>query len=280
MGQVACMSFQPPLEDGAVDIIFKAQRGLKYDDAELSKRSGVSVETIDSFRKSSRADESILRALSETLELNATAVLAIARATYSPEPIRVIEGLRAFNTPFDDMTVNSYLLWDPETLDAAFFDTGSDGQGMLDAASERGLAVKTIFLTHTHTDHIYDLDRLIEKTGAKAWVGDREPLTGADTFAAGRKFSIGWLKVETRLTCGHSKGGITYVIKGLSQPVAIVGDAVFAGSMGGGMVSFEDALRTNRSEIMTLPNNTILCPGHGPMTTVAEQRVFNPFLAV
>ena len=70
------------------------------------------------------------------------------------------------------------------------------------------------------------------------------------------------------------------MIKGLSQPVAIVGDAVFAGSMGGGMVSFEDALRTNRSEIMTLPNNTILCPGHGPMTTVAEQRVFNPFLAV
>jgi glyoxylase-like metal-dependent hydrolase (beta-lactamase superfamily II) len=72
-------------------------------------------------------------------------------------------------------------------------------------------------------------------------------------------------------------GGITYVIKGLDEPVAIVGDAVFAGSMGGGMVSYQDALQTNREKIMSLPDETVLCPGHGPMTTVGEEKNHNPF---
>ena len=59
--------------------------------------------------------------------------------------------------------------------------------------------------------------------------------------------------------------------------MAVVGDAMFAGSMGGGGVSYADALGTNRAEILTLPDETILCPGHGPLTTVGEQKVHNPF---
>ena len=72
-------------------------------------------------------------------------------------------------------------------------------------------------------------------------------------------------------THGHSIGGLTYVIDGLEKPVAVVGD-IFAGSMGGGMVSYEDALNTNREKIMTLLEDTILCPGHGPLTTIAEEK--------
>ena len=70
---------------------------------------------------------------------------------------------------------------------------------------------------------------------------------------------------------------MTYVIDGLDRPVAIVGDAIFAGSMGGGMISYEDALRTNREKIMTLPDDTVLCSGHGPLTTVGEEKKNNPF---
>ncbi len=110
-----------------------------------------------------------------------------------------------------------------------------------------------------------------------AVTGTREPLEGAETFDAGRRFSIGNLRVETRLTWGHSKGGVTYVVTGLEKPVAVVGDAVFAGSMGGGAVSYEAALQTNRAQILTLPDDTILCPGHGPLTTVGEQKKHNPF---
>ena len=87
----------------------------------------------------------------------------------------------------------------------------------------------------------------------------------------------GRLSLQALHTHGHSVGGVTYIIEGLEQPVAIVGDALFAGSMGGGMVSYQDALRTNREKIMTLHGNTIICPGHGPNTTVKEEKAHNPF---
>ena len=67
------------------------------------------------------------------------------------------------------------------------------------------------------------------------------------------------------------------MVDGLSQPVAVVGDALFAGSMGGGMVSFPDALRNNQEKLMTLPDDTIVCPGHGPISTISEEKAANPF---
>jgi glyoxylase-like metal-dependent hydrolase (beta-lactamase superfamily II) len=56
-----------------------------------------------------------------------------------------------------------------------------------------------------------------------------------------------------------------------------VGDALFAGSMGGGMVSWEQALRTNRAQLFSLPDDTIVVPGHGPLTTIGEEKAHNPF---
>ena len=72
---------------------------------------------------------------------------------------------------------------------------------------------------------------------------------------------------------------MTFVITGLASPVAIVGDSIFAGSMGGGNVSYEDAVQNNLQKILTLPNETVLCPGHGPMTTVREEKEHNAFFA-
>ena len=69
------------------------------------------------------------------------------------------------------------------------------------------------------------------------------------------------------------------MIGGLAQPVAVVGDALFAGSMGGPNTSYGDCLRTNREEILSLPSETILCPGHGPLTKVALELKNNPFFA-
>ena len=71
--------------------------------------------------------------------------------------------------------------------------------------------------------------------------------------------------------------GITYLIEGMTSPIAVVGDAIFAGSMGGGMVSYTEALQNNREKILTLPDNTVLCPGHGPLTTVGQEKEHNPF---
>lgn len=268
---------QIPLEDYFNDIVGKAMRGLKMDPAAIAARSGVSTEQVEALRNGTW-DPVVAQQVAPILGLSVTALVGSGEQTYRPAPVEVA-GLAQFNTPFEDMTVNSYVAWDETTREAIAFDTGADCTEMLELLRDRHLTLSAILLTHTHGDHIYDLDRLKEKTGAPAFVGDREPIEGAQTFVVGREFHAGKLKVTTRLTWGHSVGGITYVVEGLERPVAIVGDAVFAGSMGGGGVSYTDALATNRSEIMTLPEDTIICPGHGPMTTVGEEATHNPFFA-
>ena len=268
-----------PLEDNFADILGKAQRGLALSDSALSSKSGVSVETLQRLRAGD-FDAAAAGRVATALGLNANALVAIGENAWQPRELPSdFVGLAQFSTPFGDVTVNSYLAWDEETKQAVAFDTGSDCESMIEGLRRHGLTLDFILLTHTHGDHIYDLDRLKSITGAKAFVSSREPIDGAEPFDEGREFAAGNLKIETRLTWGHSRGGTTFVVRGLALPIAVVGDALFAGSMGGGMVSFADALKTNREKILTLPDETIICPGHGPMTTVGEEKKHNPFFA-
>ena len=246
-----------PLEDNVSDILGKAQRGLKLPPVAPPQT------------------EAEIRRLAGALRLGADALVACAHKSWYPADPGPIDGLACFNTPYEDMTVNSYVVFDPVTKVAAAFDTGADCAGML----QLPVKIQQLFITHIHGDHIFDLDRLTAKTGARAFVSEREPVAGAESFPDGRAFAIGRLPVETRRTSGHSRGGVTYVVTGLSRRLAIVGDALFAGSMGGGLVSYEEALRTNRESILTLPDDTVICPGHGPLTTVGEEKRHNPFFA-
>ena len=266
-----------PLEDFFNDIISKAMRGLNLNDAHVANKAGVQASAVEALREG-KWDAVVARKIAPVLGLGAEALVAAGEKRWAPNPI-ALDGLAQFNTPYEDMTVNSYVVWDPASGEAAAFDTGADCGPMLDFVAEKKLRLVRIFITHTHGDHIFDLDRLKEKTGAPAVVSARETVEGASTFEPGATFTIGSLRVETRLTWGHSKGATTFVITGLAKPVAVVGDAVFAGSMGGGGISYEAALATNRQEILTLSDETILCPGHGPLTTVGEQKVHNPFFA-
>jgi len=264
-----------PLEDNYTDVLGKAQRGLSLSDLELARRAGLSTAALNLF-KAGRFDADTARKVAGPLNLGAAALIELGEKSWYPVPVEVA-GLAAFTTPYGDMTVNAYLVFDAKTTQAAAFDTGATVDGMLQFIKERQLAVEFIFLTHSHADHVADLSRLGQATGAPARVGERERFQGAKPFAAGADFRLGRLKIETRQTSGHARGGITYVVSGLERRLAVVGDALFAASMGGGAVSYEEALRTNRKEIFTLPDDTVLCPGHGPMTTVGEQKKHNPF---
>jgi glyoxylase-like metal-dependent hydrolase (beta-lactamase superfamily II) len=267
-----------PLEDDFNDIIAKAQHGLSLSDDELARRAGVAAQEVTKARRG-EFDETTVRKLASALNLNADALVAIGEKAWYPKDIGKVVGLACFSTAYDDMRVNSYFIWDPETDNGACLDTGADASPMIQFAADREIRIQMVLLTHTHSDHIADLERLTAETGAKAFASKLEAIPGVETFEPGENIRVGKLVIETRATSGHSRGGITYVVEGLARRIAVVGDAIFAGSMGGGMVSYEDALRNNCEHILTLPEDTILCPGHGPLTTVGEEKEHNPFFA-
>ena len=264
-----------PLEDSFTDVLGKAQRGLKLSDEQLAAASGITLDELSRV-KGGEANEAVLRKLAPRLNLGGTALVDLALKRWAPEPIEV-DGLKQFNTVYEDMTVNFYLAWDGRSKQGVVFDTGASCAPALEFARQNGLKISLVLLTHTHIDHIVDLPRLKTETGAPAWVGKLESFPEATPFTAGKTFQVGALKIETRQTSGHAPGGITFVISGLARPVAVVGDAIFAASMGGGMVSYSEALEKNRKKIFTLPDSTVLCPGHGPLTTVGGEKAHNPF---
>ncbi|MEI6035285.1 MAG: MBL fold metallo-hydrolase [Verrucomicrobiae bacterium] len=253
------------LEDTSADILGKACAGLGISPGRFP----------NAFLEV--PEESALRSAAAELGLGGDALCAIARGEYRPKPGALPYGFVMFTTSFGEMTVNSFAIWDDASGLAAAFDTGSDCDGILDLVANRGLRLEAVFITHAHGDHIYDLDRLLEKTGAKAW--SAEPVAGAEEFVPGRTFAVGCLKISTRLTCGHSPRGATYLVGGLERGIAITGDALFAGSMGGAKSSYADALRTTRDEVLSLPPETLVCPGHGPLTTVGQEVLHNPFFS-
>src|ERR1700730_7489942 len=255
-----------PLEDNVGDIIGKAQRGLRITDIDLAEKARVNPANVTKLRHGD-FDELTIWRIAPVLGLAARALCDLAAGTSPLEKIE-LEGLAQFPSHYHDMTVNAYLVWDPKSKDAIVFDTGADCQEMLGKIDKDKLHVKLILLTHADSDHVADLSRLVKQTGAPVYLSEKESAPIAQPIPEGKTFSVGKLKIESRLTWGHSPGGMTYVVTGLKRPVAAVGDSLFARSMGGANVSYDDALKNNLEKILTLPDKTILCPGHGPMTTV------------
>jgi hydroxyacylglutathione hydrolase len=264
------------LEDNHEDILGKAMRGLGIGKNEMASRLGVERSKIEAIL-SGEVDEKLIIAMAGELELDIHKLIRFARKEWSPAPL-AINGLKQFNLPFGDMMVNAFVAWDVNSMIALIFDTGPVADPILSFIQEQKLSIDSIFLTHTHRDHIACLDEL--RKGARypsVYVHELEAIDGCISIREGFEHRADGLLVRALHTHGHAMGGISYVIEGLDKPVAIVGDAIFAGSMGGGMISYEDALRTNREKIMTLPDDTILCSGHGPLTTVAQEKENNPF---
>ncbi|MEZ5326147.1 MAG: MBL fold metallo-hydrolase [Verrucomicrobiales bacterium] len=264
-----------PLEDLYEDVLGKAMRGLGISVEVLAARSGVAREAIATVLEG-EFDAEVVAALAPVLNLNASSLVAMGKKQWQPQT-PAIDGVAMFNTPYPGMTVNAYLIWDPKSKDAFLFDTGTDARAMLEMINNAQLKARAIFLTHTHRDHMMDLERLHQALpDVPVYVGRKEPVDGAMPVDDQQQFVFGDISIEARLTSGHSIGGISYIVTGLDRPVAVVGDALFASSMGGGMISWTDALANNRSKLFTLPDDTVVCPGHGPMTSIGEEKEHNP----
>jgi hydroxyacylglutathione hydrolase len=267
-----------PLEDYFEDIVGKAQQGLQVSDQELAQRAHLSPEELRRLKKGSGNAAGVL-GLAKALGLGPKALAESYSKSWYPADDVPVDGVKQFNTPLMDMTVNAYLIWDPDSKETAVFDTGSDASDLLAFIDSAGLAVKYVFLTHTHSDHVADLGAIVKKTHAEIYAPDLERLPETKAVREGDQFRLRKLRIEARLTNGHSPGGTSYVVHGLKNTVAVVGDSLFAGSMGGAPNDYQKALRNNLEKLLSLPGNTLVCPGHGPLTTVANEWEHNPFFA-
>ena len=267
-----------PLEDNFNDVINKTQRGLKITDEELAQRAEEPLADLAAI-KAGKPLDAVLRRVARHLRLSPDALEALAHKRWYPQQPIFSHGFAAFNTAYEDMTVNSYLVWDPRERKAAAFDTGANCEGMLDLINAERLSVQYIFLTHTHEDHVTDLPRLARETKAEVWASELEPapIAGAKTFKENVHFHLGPLAIKTLLTTGHSPGMTSYYITGLSWPLAIVGDSIFASSMGGSPTHFAEQFENNKIKLLTLPRDTVLACGHGPLTTLGQEKQHNPF---
>jgi glyoxylase-like metal-dependent hydrolase (beta-lactamase superfamily II) len=268
-----------PLEDSVGDIIGKAQRGLGLDDEALAKRLEISSYELSVVKEIKNAPAGEVTRLARELELDGHALQELAEGKYQPVARAPEPGFFMATTAYGDVKVNAYLVWDKETKLAAAFDSGGDAQPLVDEIKKRGLRLQDVYLTHTHADHVAEVDRLIEKAGGSVGVHvpEGEKLGGAVPFKPGVTFKLGRLHIESRETSGHSPAGTSYHIHGLDAPLTIVGDALFAGSVGGIKADYHGSLKLIRDHILSGQDNTVLAPGHGPLTTIKQEKDHNPF---
>ncbi len=270
------------LEDHLGDIVRKAREMSNVPATAAARAAGLTESELATLEESGQAPKQPnLAALAVLVGLHPSKLEAIANGWLpSAKDLSVWRELRPITTDAGGMAVNCYLVWDEVSREAALFDTGWEAGPVAQLVAENQLQLRHIFITHDHEDHVAALGALRQQfpkvrlhSGSRSAPVDQR--NRANDF-----IHLGSLRITNRGTPGHSEDGTAYIIGTWPEDaphVAIVGDALFAGSIGRGNQSWDVARQKVREQILTLPSETLLCPGHGPLTTVAEEKVHNPF---
>lgn len=274
------------LEDEFGDIIAKARRGQEMDVQVLANKVGVSATDLNKIEDYELTPEhGIIARLAQTLGLHEGKLQASAERKFLP----LYPGGRPIDTARIEMMVlgsgflmNGYIVGCVETGKGAIVDPGFDPEKILRNIESTGLEVEKVLLTHGHQDHISALSEVCQATGAPAFIhtGDLELMGNLankieGNLQDGDVVHIGKLRFDIRTTPGHTLGGISLVHK----EVAFVGDALFAGSLGGtrNLVNYRNQHQAVGEKLLGLNDKVVLLPGHGPATSVGEEKAHNPF---
>lgn len=273
------------LEDFFGDIVGKARRGRGISEAALAQSVGLSAREIGRIESYAlMPDDRVIRRLADALHLDGEKLVGVARGWVPQRGNAAFEDRdrRVERLILDaGMTVNCYLLTCTASGNGAIIDPGGQARVILDAVASAGMQVTHILLTHGHGDHVGALDAVADATGARvcgcqrdfALMGSRSQWV-AEQVDEGWQTRIGELDVTAVSLPGHTAGGIGYY----TAPVIFSGDALFAGSLGGAMGdAYAGQIQAVRDKVLSLPGETVVFPGHGPITSVAQELQHNPY---
>jgi hydroxyacylglutathione hydrolase len=287
-----------PLEDDFSDILKKARMGQGLSVAGVAQAAGLTAETVTDLERGRTPTASEIEAMASALGLCPSALKENVLEGWlpAPSPAWITAGAQGVHTVLGDIggyEVKGYVIYDTEAREALLIDTGYNPGAMLAFLDERKLRLTAVALTHGHTDHAGGLDRIMQRWWVPVYLGGGDAsLLGWQPMgevlrapADGQTIAVGGLRVQGVVTPGHTPGGLCYRLqlpgRNGGGGVCFVGDTLFAGSIGRAhpFSLYPTHLESVRARVLTLPEETVLFPGHGPATTVREELTHNPFRA-
>ncbi len=171
--------------------------------------------------------------------------------------------------------INGYLVADPETRVGVFIDPGGFSDEIEAFIRERQILLQYLFFTHGHWDHTEGMQEFSRRYPVKSYAGEGEVHSANNMLQGSEIIEVGSLQFKALSTPGHTLHGMSYYIPG----GVFTGDALFCGSVGGTNSSKAAQCQTEHihKHIFTLPDETLVFPAHGPMTTVGIEKYTNPF---
>jgi len=269
------------LEDELGDVLEKARDGKDWSQADLGRTAQVSPDVIAQIENYETVpDDNTIINLARVLDLHPPSLIDLARGNWvplpptpDPEKFEVV----CLNLLVGSYPVKCYLLICRETRSSAVIDTGGNPDAVIKKATELGLKPEKILLTHAHFDHAGGLQKLDKAFACPVWIDKKEPKpSGSRNYkyiADGEILKLGKINIEILFTPGHTSGGVSYKV----GDTVFSGDSIFAGSMGRANSSWSTLFESITQKLLTLPDETRLFPGHGPATTVKEEKMHNPF---